>query len=166
MAQAFTTLFCQVVAMGRGLNTIRKFPSILVRIIHHLMPEQASGKDHFIPDHTARSRHSTPEHTERTEHLILDPKTRIRHLTPDHTTSESCHHVLADDTGRIKTGCKVLTKEGQREQSLVIQKKAYKIERLKKLGATVFEGSTNPADAENWLNMLEKCFDVMNCPEE
>lgn len=91
MAQAFTTLFCQVVAMGRGLNTIRKFPSILVRIIHHLMPEQASGKDHFIPDHTARSRHSTPEHTERTEHLILDPKTRIRHLTPDHTTSVRLH---------------------------------------------------------------------------
>ncbi|KAA0042134.1 DNA/RNA polymerases superfamily protein [Cucumis melo var. makuwa] len=44
--------------------------------------------------------------------------------------------------------------------------KAYGIERLKKLGATVFEGSTDPADAENWLNMLEKCFDVMNCPEE
>ncbi|TYJ98398.1 uncharacterized protein E5676_scaffold232G001490 [Cucumis melo var. makuwa] len=44
--------------------------------------------------------------------------------------------------------------------------KAYRIERLKKLGATVFEGSTDPADAENWLNMLEKCFDVMNCPEE
>ncbi|KAA0051688.1 DNA/RNA polymerases superfamily protein [Cucumis melo var. makuwa] len=43
---------------------------------------------------------------------------------------------------------------------------AYGIERLKKLGATVFEGSTDPADAENWLNMLEKCFDVMNCPEE
>ncbi|KAA0056483.1 reverse transcriptase [Cucumis melo var. makuwa] len=44
--------------------------------------------------------------------------------------------------------------------------KAYGIERLKKLGATVFEGSTDPTDAENWLNMLEKCFDVMNCPEE
>ncbi|KAA0063139.1 uncharacterized protein E5676_scaffold1213G00110 [Cucumis melo var. makuwa] len=44
--------------------------------------------------------------------------------------------------------------------------KAYEIERLKKLGATVFEGSTDPADAENWLNMLEKCFDVMNCLEE
>ncbi|KAA0063216.1 uncharacterized protein E6C27_scaffold205G00260 [Cucumis melo var. makuwa] len=44
--------------------------------------------------------------------------------------------------------------------------KAYEIERLKKLGATVFEGSTDPADAKNWLNMLEKCFDVMNCPEE
>ncbi|KAA0043589.1 uncharacterized protein E5676_scaffold2208G00290 [Cucumis melo var. makuwa] len=44
--------------------------------------------------------------------------------------------------------------------------KAYGIEWLKKLGATVFEGSTDPADAENWLNMLEKCFDVMNCPEE
>ncbi|TYK27290.1 DNA/RNA polymerases superfamily protein [Cucumis melo var. makuwa] len=43
--------------------------------------------------------------------------------------------------------------------------KAYGIERLK-LGATVFEGSTDPADAENWLNMLEKCFDMMNCPEE
>ncbi|TYK07722.1 uncharacterized protein E5676_scaffold105G001490 [Cucumis melo var. makuwa] len=45
-------------------------------------------------------------------------------------------------------------------------KKAYGIERLKKLGATVFEGSTDPADAENCLNMLEKCFDVMNCFEE
>ncbi|KAA0047501.1 hypothetical protein E6C27_scaffold498G001280 [Cucumis melo var. makuwa] len=44
--------------------------------------------------------------------------------------------------------------------------KAYEIERLKKLGATVFEGSTDPTDVENWLNMLEKCFDVMNCPEE
>ncbi|KAA0041497.1 uncharacterized protein E6C27_scaffold6G00880 [Cucumis melo var. makuwa] len=37
---------------------------------------------------------------------------------------------------------------------------------LRVRGATVFEGSTDPADAENWLNMLEKCFDVMNCPEE
>ncbi|TYK07721.1 retrotransposon protein, putative, Ty3-gypsy subclass [Cucumis melo var. makuwa] len=44
--------------------------------------------------------------------------------------------------------------------------KAYGIERLKKLGAAVFEGSTDPTDVENWLNMLEKCFDVMNCPEE
>ncbi|TYK11035.1 DNA/RNA polymerases superfamily protein [Cucumis melo var. makuwa] len=45
-------------------------------------------------------------------------------------------------------------------------KRAYGIERLKKLGATLFEGSIDPANAENWLNMLEKCFDVMNCPEE
>ncbi|TYK23862.1 reverse transcriptase [Cucumis melo var. makuwa] len=44
--------------------------------------------------------------------------------------------------------------------------KAYRIERQKKLRATVFEGSTDPGDAENWLNMVEKCFDVMNCPEE
>ncbi|KAA0050582.1 uncharacterized protein E5676_scaffold1737G001590 [Cucumis melo var. makuwa] len=38
-------------------------------------------------------------------------------------------------------------------------------------GPSVGEFSTlrvrDPADAENWLNMLEKkCFDVMNCPEE
>ncbi|TYK18167.1 uncharacterized protein E5676_scaffold411G00990 [Cucumis melo var. makuwa] len=44
--------------------------------------------------------------------------------------------------------------------------KAYEIERLKKLRATVFEGSTDPVDTENWLNMVEKCFDVMNYPEE
>ncbi|TYK27278.1 uncharacterized protein E5676_scaffold244G00450 [Cucumis melo var. makuwa] len=44
--------------------------------------------------------------------------------------------------------------------------KAYRMERLKKFGATVFEGSTNLADAENWLNMLEKFFDVMNCLEK
>uniref|UniRef100_A0A9I9EH97 Retrotransposon gag domain-containing protein n=1 Tax=Cucumis melo TaxID=3656 RepID=A0A9I9EH97_CUCME len=46
---------------------------------------------------------------------------------------ESCHHVLVDYAGRIRTGCK---------------------------------GSTDPVDAENWLNMLEKCFDVMNCHKE
>ncbi|KAA0050669.1 uncharacterized protein E5676_scaffold1737G00360 [Cucumis melo var. makuwa] len=45
-------------------------------------------------------------------------------------------------------------------------KKAYGIERLKKLGVTVFEGSTDPADVENWLNMLEKYFNVMNFREE
>ncbi|KAA0042125.1 ty3-gypsy retrotransposon protein [Cucumis melo var. makuwa] len=44
--------------------------------------------------------------------------------------------------------------------------KAYGIERLKKLGAIVFEDSIDPADAEEWCNMLEKCFNVMNCPEE
>ncbi|XP_016900338.1 uncharacterized protein LOC107990863 [Cucumis melo] len=44
--------------------------------------------------------------------------------------------------------------------------KAYGIERLKKLGAIVFEGSIDPADAEEWCNMLEKCFNVMNYPEE
>ncbi|KAA0036143.1 reverse transcriptase [Cucumis melo var. makuwa] len=44
--------------------------------------------------------------------------------------------------------------------------KAYGIERLKKLGATVFEGSTDPADAENWIKILEKCFDVMNFPKK
>ncbi|TYK01103.1 DNA/RNA polymerases superfamily protein [Cucumis melo var. makuwa] len=44
--------------------------------------------------------------------------------------------------------------------------KAYRIERLKKLWATVFEGSTYLADTENWLNILEMCFDVMNCLEE
>uniref|UniRef100_A0A9I9ELL1 CCHC-type domain-containing protein n=1 Tax=Cucumis melo TaxID=3656 RepID=A0A9I9ELL1_CUCME len=45
-------------------------------------------------------------------------------------------------------------------------KKIYGIDRFKKLGVTVFEGSTNPADVEVWLNMLEKCFDVMSCPQE
>ncbi|KAA0032974.1 uncharacterized protein E5676_scaffold482G00290 [Cucumis melo var. makuwa] len=44
--------------------------------------------------------------------------------------------------------------------------KAYVIERLKKLEATVFEDSTDPVDVKNWLNMLENCFDVMNFPEE
>ncbi|TYK14643.1 DNA/RNA polymerases superfamily protein [Cucumis melo var. makuwa] len=72
---------------------------------------------------------------------------KVERLALRRNWKESCHHVLADDAGRIRTGCKVLPK-------------------LKKLRATVFEGSTDPADAENWLNMLDKCFDVMNCPEE
>ncbi|KAA0040577.1 uncharacterized protein E6C27_scaffold262G001470 [Cucumis melo var. makuwa] len=44
--------------------------------------------------------------------------------------------------------------------------KMYGIEQLKKLGATMFKGSTDLANAEVWLNMLEKCFDVMNFPQE
>ncbi|KAA0025985.1 reverse transcriptase [Cucumis melo var. makuwa] len=32
--------------------------------------------------------------------------------------------------------------------------------------AGMFEASMDPADAEVWLNMLEKCFDVMSCPQK
>ncbi|KAA0063141.1 uncharacterized protein E5676_scaffold1213G00160 [Cucumis melo var. makuwa] len=45
-------------------------------------------------------------------------------------------------------------------------KKSYKIEWLKKLQATVFKGSTDPAAADEWLNMLENFFDVMDCSKE
>ena len=44
--------------------------------------------------------------------------------------------------------------------------KKYGIERLKALGATSFEGTTDPADAEVWLKQIEKCFRVMRCPED
>lgn len=39
--------------------------------------------------------------------------------------------------------------------------KKYGIERLKALGAIVFEGSTNLTDAKAWLNLVEKFFRVM-----
>ncbi|KAA0062248.1 DNA/RNA polymerases superfamily protein [Cucumis melo var. makuwa] len=92
---------------------------------------------------------------------------KVERLALRRNWKESCHHVLVDDAGRIRTGCKVLPKEiGRPDRAEPSDpEKAYGIERLK-LGATVFEGSTDPADAENWLNMLEKCFDMMNCPEE
>lgn len=45
-------------------------------------------------------------------------------------------------------------------------KKKHSIERLKSLGATLFRGSTDLVDAETWLNLLEKYFEVMNYPEE
>lgn len=44
--------------------------------------------------------------------------------------------------------------------------KRFSIERLKPLGATTFEGTTDPVDVEKWLNLIEKCFGVMNYPEE
>lgn len=44
--------------------------------------------------------------------------------------------------------------------------KKHSIERLKSLGVTVFEGSTDPANAKAWLNLLEKCYDVMDYLEE
>ncbi|XP_038887090.1 uncharacterized protein LOC120077268 [Benincasa hispida] len=44
--------------------------------------------------------------------------------------------------------------------------KKYGIERFKALGAVTFEGTANPAEAELWLDVVEKCFNIMNCPEE
>lgn len=45
-------------------------------------------------------------------------------------------------------------------------KKKYSIERLKALGATSFEGTTDLADTEAWLNQIEKCFRVMRCLDD
>ena len=47
-----------------------------------------------------------------------------------------------------------------------IQKKKYSKEILKALGATIFEGTVDPAEAEAWLNLLEKCYRVMRCPDD
>lgn len=44
--------------------------------------------------------------------------------------------------------------------------KRHNIERLKHLEAMVFKGSTNLEDDEDWLNLLVKCFKVMDCPED
>ena len=44
--------------------------------------------------------------------------------------------------------------------------KKYSIERLKALGATTFEDTVNPVEAEAWLNLLEKCYRVMRCPDD
>ena len=44
--------------------------------------------------------------------------------------------------------------------------KKFGIERFKALGAQVFEGTTDPAEAEAWLNEVENFFRVMHCPED
>ncbi|KAA0037861.1 hypothetical protein E5676_scaffold127G001250 [Cucumis melo var. makuwa] len=36
--------------------------------------------------------------------------------------------------------------------------KKFQIEKLKALGATKFNGTTNPDEAEKWSRTLEKCF--------
>ncbi|XP_038882393.1 uncharacterized protein LOC120073661 [Benincasa hispida] len=44
--------------------------------------------------------------------------------------------------------------------------KKYGIERFKALGAVTFEGTTDPAEVELWLDVVEKCFNVMSCLED
>lgn len=34
------------------------------------------------------------------------------------------------------------------------------------MGATTFEGTSNPTDVEAWLSQIEKCFRVMGCSED
>ncbi|TYK11052.1 uncharacterized protein E5676_scaffold73G00350 [Cucumis melo var. makuwa] len=105
---------------------------------------------------------------------------------------ESCYHVLANNAGKVRTGCKIIPRvnlkgdtnaprvqrglgnEQISRYALGIDrlvrvgpsdpKRMFGIERLKKLGATMFKGFTNSTDIEVWLNMLEKCFDVMSYP--
>lgn len=38
--------------------------------------------------------------------------------------------------------------------------KKYGIKRFKALGATVFEGTTDPTDAEAWLNQIKKKLEL------
>ena len=42
-----------------------------------------------------------------------------------------------------------------------------RFEKLRKLGATPFSGTLDPAKAESWLESTERVFDLMQCtPEE
>ncbi|XP_038895839.1 uncharacterized protein LOC120084006 [Benincasa hispida] len=43
--------------------------------------------------------------------------------------------------------------------------KNYGIERFKALRAVTFEGTADPTEAKLWLDVVEKCFNVMCCPE-
>lgn len=44
--------------------------------------------------------------------------------------------------------------------------KDHSIERATKLGAKVFTGTADPAEAESWLVRVERVFDVMGCQGE
>ncbi|KAL2505661.1 Gag protease polyprotein-like protein [Abeliophyllum distichum] len=44
--------------------------------------------------------------------------------------------------------------------------KDHSIEWATKLGAKVFTGTFAPAMAEAWMDKIEKCFDVMGCPDD
>ena len=44
--------------------------------------------------------------------------------------------------------------------------KRFNIKKLKALGAMTFKGTTDSADVEKWLSLIEKCFGVMDCSEE
>lgn len=44
--------------------------------------------------------------------------------------------------------------------------KKFGIERLKTLGVTTFEGTTNPTDVDKWFNLIKNCFGVMECLKE
>lgn len=45
-------------------------------------------------------------------------------------------------------------------------KKNFGIERLKVLRATTFSRTTNPVDAEKWMEMIDRCCEVMRCPDD
>ncbi|KAL2471539.1 RNA-directed DNA polymerase [Abeliophyllum distichum] len=44
--------------------------------------------------------------------------------------------------------------------------KDHSIERATKLGAKVFTCTSDPAMVEDWMDKIEKVFDVMGCPND
>ncbi|TYK26572.1 putative Retrotransposon protein [Cucumis melo var. makuwa] len=72
------------------------------------------------------------------------------------TTLESCHHVPADDAGRIRTGRRILPKVNLKGDLVPRE-------------VRIRQGVSDLLDLHRrsvWLNMLKKCFDVMSCPQE
>ncbi|KAA0062867.1 zf-CCHC domain-containing protein [Cucumis melo var. makuwa] len=57
-----------------------------------------------------------------------------------------------------KQGCEKKKLFDRVAQALSKSKKQFSIERLKALKATTFEWTTNPANVEKWLSMVEKCL--------
>lgn len=51
-------------------------------------------------------------------------------------------------------------------QSRLVEDRATLIERVHNLGATKFNGSTNPDDAEEWMQRLEEIFYIVGCSDE
>ncbi|XP_038883959.1 uncharacterized protein LOC120074858 [Benincasa hispida] len=44
--------------------------------------------------------------------------------------------------------------------------KKFDVERLKALSATMLDGAIDPVDAKVWLDLIEKCFNVIRCPKD
>ena len=90
-----------------------------------------------------------------------------RERTADRPSVEASH-ALPDERGRDAT-VSVSSSRQQNVQNppLVLRERRY--ERLRKLGATSFSVTLDPADAEAeaWLERIERIFNLMQCsPEE
>ncbi|KAA0066541.1 uncharacterized protein E6C27_scaffold25G001020 [Cucumis melo var. makuwa] len=55
--------------------------------------------------------------------------------------------------------------QGRSRRASTVDKR-FGIERLKMLGASTFEGTTNLDNAKKWLSLIEKCIGVIEFPEE
>ena len=96
---------------------------------------------------------------------VTPPRRNLRRERMADRQSVEVSHTPCDEKGRDASVSSPSRQQNVQNPPRVQRERCY--ERLRKLGATSFSGTLDPAEAEAWLESTERIFNLMQCtPEE